>query len=44
MAEKRRKEIEESLEYMKEYVNVVLKEAKTAMGIKRLGGFGGRKH
>ena len=44
VAEKRRKEIEESLEYMKEYVNVVLKEAKTAMGIKRLGGFGGRKH
>jgi hypothetical protein len=44
VAEKRRKEIEESLEYMKEYVNVVLKEAKTAMGIRRLGGFGGRKH
>ena len=44
VAEKRRKEIEESLEYMKEYVNIVLKEAKTAMGIKRLGGFGGRKH
>ena len=44
VAEKRRKELEESFEYMKEYVNVVLKEAKTAMGIKRLGGFGGRKH
>ena len=44
VAEKRRVEIEESLEYMKEYVNAVLKEAKTAMGIRRLGGFGGRKH
>ena len=44
VAEKRRKELEESFEYMKEYVNIVLKEAKTAMGIKRLGGFGGRKH
>jgi hypothetical protein len=43
-AEKRRKEIEESLESMKEYLNDVLKEAKTAMGIRRLGGFGGRKH
>jgi hypothetical protein len=42
-AEKRRKEIEESLESMKEYLNDVLKEAKTAMGIRRLGGFG-RKH
>ena len=43
-AEKRRKDIEESLESMKEYVNDLLKEAKTAMGIRRLGGFGGRKH
>ena len=43
-AEKRRKEIEESLESMKEYLNDVLKEAKTAMSIRRLGGFGGRKH
>jgi len=38
-AEKRRKEIEESLESMKEYVNDVLKEAKTAMHIRRLRGF-----
>ena len=43
-AEKRRKEIEESLESMKEYVNDVLKEAKTAMHIRRLRGFGGRKN
>ena len=43
-AEKRRKEIEESLESMKEYVNDVLKEAKSTLGIRRLGGFGGRKH
>ncbi len=43
-AEKRRKEIEESLESMKEYLNDILKEAKTVMGIRRLGGFGGRKH
>jgi Cache domain len=43
-AEKRRKEIEESLESMKEYVNDVLKEAKTAMDIRRLRGFGGRKN
>ncbi|MDF0680893.1 MAG: cache domain-containing protein [Candidatus Nitrosocosmicus sp.] len=42
-AEKRRKEIEESLESMKEYVNDVLKEAKTAMDIRRFRGFGGRK-
>ncbi len=43
-AEKRRKEIEESLESMKEYVNEVLKEAKSALGIRRLRGFGGRKY
>jgi cache domain-containing protein len=43
-AEKRRKEIEESLESMKEYVNDVLKEAKTVMDIRRLRGFGGRKN
>jgi len=43
-AEKRRKEIEESLESMKEYVNDVLKEAKTAMDIRRLRSFGGRKN
>ena len=43
-AEKRRKEIEESLESMKEYVNDVLKEAKTAMHIRRLRGSGGRKN
>jgi hypothetical protein len=43
-AEKRRKEIEESLESMKEYVNDVLKEAKTAMDIRRIRGFGGRKN
>ena len=43
-AEKRRKEIEESLESMKEYVNDVLLVAKTAMHIRRLRGFGGRKN
>ena len=42
-AEIRRKEIEESLESMKQYIYDVLKEAKTAMGIRRLGGSKGIK-